>query len=70
MRYVLRVGISSLVVLAILILMLGFFRVQNGRAMQLRLGPVALTPETAVRTMLTARGGIADFHVIDKQLMS
>lgn len=67
MRYILRVGMSGPVVLAILVLLLGLVSVQNGRAMQLSLGPIALTPEAAVRTMLTSRGGIAYFHVIAKQ---
>lgn len=67
MRYVLRVSMSGLVVIAIVMLMLGFISVQQGRAMHLSLGRMALTPETAVRTMLTSRGGIVDFQVIAKQ---
>lgn len=67
MQYVVRVSMSVVVVLVMLVVLLGFVRVQQGQAMQLSLGPVALTPETAVRTMLTSRAGIADFHVIAKQ---
>jgi hypothetical protein len=36
--------------------------------MQLKLGTVALTPETAVRTMLNNRGVINNFQIVQKQL--
>ena len=67
MRSIVRISLGAGLVLGLLILLLGFVSVQPGQAMYLSLGPVALTPETAVRTMLTSRGGIADFHVSAKQ---
>lgn len=69
-RRAILIVMSSLVLFASLGVSLVLLSMQDGHAMQLRVGAVALTPETAVRTMLNNRGAIAGFQVVGQQRTS